>query len=343
MVRTTANYLSRLRVSRLRERAWEILRARLLRSVGSRSSFVSSLLRHPNPWRNPTQQKRLDVWRPSGLGDVLMCTPALRELKRVNPQCHIRLHTEFPSLISGLPYIDEAISPVSCPPRAIRLLYEDVIPPRRHIAEIFGDCLGVYVSDIRPDCVVDAELKDSFITSWRNRPRPHIVLNRRAGPWTPNKDWPDDSWQILIGRLQTWATVIEIGSPSSPDIALAGEYIDLRGRTSLEQLVAAVAAADLHIGPISGPVHIAAAVGTPAVVIYGGYEHPVCSGYPGNISLYTRIRCSPCWLSEPCPFGLECLRMISPQTVETAVHQLSERTQANKTLASLVSTELKTK
>ena len=240
--------------------------------------------------------------RSGAVGDVLMCTPALRELKRVNPGCHVRFHTQFPSLVDGLSYIDEVIYLDSSPPGVIRLTYENIIPPRRHIAEIFGDCLGVRVSDVRPDCVVRPELKESFIASWRDRPRPHIVINRRAGPWTPNKDWPDNSWRILVERLQSWATVIEIGSPSSPELALAEEYIDLRGRTSLEQLVAAIAAADLHIGPMSGPVHIAAAVGTPAVVIYGGYERPECSGYPWNISLYTPIRCSPCWLREPCPY-----------------------------------------
>ncbi len=97
--------------------------------------------------------------------------------------------------------------------------------------------------------------------------------------------------------------------------------------------MAAIGAADLHIGPVSGPVHIAAAVGTPAVVIYGGYEHPVCSGYAGNINLYSPVHCAPCWLVEPCPFALECLRMISPRMVEQSVQELWERTPSKSSVS----------
>jgi ADP-heptose:LPS heptosyltransferase len=204
-------------------------------------------------------------------------------------------------------------------------LYEDLIPPRRHIAKIFGDCLGVRVTDVRPDCIVRSELVDAFTEQWRGLPRPHIVVNRNSSPWTPNKDWPDPLWCDLIARLCTWGTVVEIGSNPPAQSEPSERYIDLRGRSTLEELVAVMAAADLHIGPVSGPVHIAAAMGTPGVVIYGGYEHPVCSGYPSNISLFSSISCSPCWLREPCPFDLKCLRMISPAEVETAVRTLWER------------------
>jgi ADP-heptose:LPS heptosyltransferase len=284
------------------------------------------------PWLIPARQDLIEVRRNGAVGDVLMCTPALRALKRLNPGCYTRFHTKFPSLVDGLPYIDEVVSQEPLPKTVLCLSYEECIPPRRHIAKIFGDCLGIRVNDIRPDCVVHPELTEAFRARWSSYPRPYIVINRRAGPWTPNKDWPDELWQALAERLQDWATVIEIGSPSSPDLALGGKYIDLRGRTSLEELVAAIATADLHIGPISGPVHIAAAVDTPAVVIYGGYEHPECSCYPWNISLYSPLACSPCWLREPCPHGLECLRIISAQVVERSVQVLWERTRQKTTL-----------
>ena len=61
----------------------------------------------------------------------------------------------------------------------------------------------------------------------------------------------------------------------------AGSHVDLRGRTSLPELVAAIAAADLFIAPDTGPMHIAGAVAVPAVVIYGGYMHPNSTAYPG--------------------------------------------------------------
>jgi heptosyltransferase I len=48
----------------------------------------------------------------------------------------------------------------------------------------------------------------------------------------------------------------------------AGSVVDLNGKTSLKQLVAIYAAADLVIAPDSGPVHMATAVGTPVIGLY---------------------------------------------------------------------------
>jgi lipopolysaccharide transport system ATP-binding protein len=87
---------------------------------------------------------------------------------------------------------------------------------------------------------------------------------------------------------------------------------------------------------MSGPVHIAAAAGTPAVVIFGGFEHPVGSSYPGNIDLFTQLPCSPCWLKTPCPYDRECLRRISPEAVLKAAHTLWSQGQTQVALGSVV-------
>jgi ADP-heptose:LPS heptosyltransferase len=166
-------------------------------------------------------------------------------------------------------------------------------------------------------------LVQRFRRAWRDLPRPHVLVQRRAGPYTPNKDWPDDSWRMLIKMTSKTATVIEIGEHIAVgDHFAAPNYIDLRGRTDLRELVASIAAADILVAPVSGPVHIASAVRTPAIVILGGYEHPENTAYPGNKILYTPIECSPCWLKTACPIDRECLRRISPATVKEAIGEL---------------------
>src|SRR5258708_34320441 len=81
---------------------------------------------------------------------------------------------------------------------------------------------------------------------------------------------------------------------------------------------AVVAASDLYVGPVSGPMHIAVAVGTPSVTICGGYESPRglehLAGVKSttNVILSSDLPCSPCWLREPCPIGLKCLNSIAP-------------------------------
>jgi ADP-heptose:LPS heptosyltransferase len=267
----------------------------------------------------------VDVWRRGGIGDVLMCTPALRELKRARPGSRIRLYTDYPSLVGDLPYIDDVMPIEATPPDAVWLEYETRIPPppHLHLSKIIGETLGVEVTDVRPDCVIDPALVARFRAAWQGLQRPHIVINRHASSWTPNKAWPEGHWTELIRRLSQNASVIEVGaSPGMESDDFGDRYVDLRGLTTLEEFVAAIAAADLNLGPMSGPVHIAAAVGKRSVVIIGGYEGPSNAGYPSNIALYTPVECAPCWLDAPCPYGLRCLNVISPDQVERAVWSL---------------------
>jgi len=262
------------------------------------------------------------VCRPRGLGDVLMCTPALRELKRINPSYEVHFYTNYPDVVRGLPYIDHISTTQHRPSHTIWMRYEHATFPSRHLAELLGESIGICVSDVRPDCAVNNELVQRYQNEWKHLPRPHILVQRRASTWFSNKDWPVDYWDKLIMSLLQSCTVIEIGliCLDSPVLHLPN-YIDLRGN-SREELIANIAAADILIAPDSGPVHIAAAVQTPAVVIMGGIILPENTAYDGNKILYTPMPCSPCWLREPCPINRECLRNITPEMVEQAVREI---------------------
>jgi ADP-heptose:LPS heptosyltransferase len=266
------------------------------------------------PWR-----KSIHIYRGAGLGDVLMCTPALRKLKQINPECKIYFYTDYPDLVKGLWYLDAVLSSDKQPPKPMQMGYEDVKIPRRHLSKIMGAKIGVRVEDVKPDCVLDERLAEQFRIAWQKLPRPRILVQRRAGNHTPNKNWPDESWQALLEGLLRTCTIIEIGAMAEVPAISSPHYVDLRDKTSLAELVAAVAAADIFVGPDSGPVHIAAAVKTPAVVILGGYVLPANIEYAGNQILYTPLSCSPCWLKTPCPIDRECLRRIAPEKVKEAI------------------------
>jgi hypothetical protein len=284
---------------------------------------LARVVRWPLPWLAPWHQPELHIERKFGMGDVLMATAALRELKRRNPGCRVTLYTDYGELVEGAPFLDDVRPWPERPANVFWINYERSLPPRRHIARIMGDQLGVAVEDIRPFCRVRPELVERFRREWAGLPRPVVAINRRAGAWTPNKDWPAEHWDALAARLSARGTVVDLGdTPAEATPEPEGSYLDLRGRTPLPELVAAIAAADVLVAPMTGTVHIAAAVGVPSVVIYGGYEHPDCSAYPGNINLYSPVECSPCWLRTPCPVGKKCLHQIAPEQVEAAVDQL---------------------
>ncbi|MBV8900352.1 MAG: glycosyltransferase family 9 protein, partial [Verrucomicrobia bacterium] len=303
------------------------IRKALTRSFLRRSGPIARLLLYPTSlgrpvWNRPT----LDLARDIGLGDVLMCTPVLRELKRRHPQCHVRFYTEYGPLVDGLPYIDQVLPYKETPPGALYLAYEDAVPPEVHLSRILGDKLGLNVIDTRPDCVVRDDLADGYRQLFAPLPRPRVVFLRRAGFWTPNKNWPDPNWVELITSLARNATVIEIGQKNEGAGAIISpNYVDMRGKTSLEELAALISVADLYVGPVSGPMHIAVAAGTPSVTICGGYESPRGLKHsPGvksttNVFLSSDLPCAPCWLREPCPIGLKCLTAISPAQVGNAI------------------------
>ena len=97
-------------------------------------------------------------------------------------------------------------------------------------------------------------------------------------PWSsnPRKEWPAERFQELIRRLtsQTGLRVVVIGGPDErrqvPAVLPQGAAAaDLVGRLTLTQLAALLQCAALLVSNDSGPVHLAASVGTPTVVLFG--------------------------------------------------------------------------
>jgi lipopolysaccharide heptosyltransferase I len=157
-------------------------------------------------------------------------------------------------------------------------------------------------------------------TSW-------VAMNVSAR-W-PTKRWPAASFAEVADRLQQegCGAVVMIGGPDErADVAaVSGKMktpaIDLAGATTVELLPALLSKASLLITNDSGPMHIAAAVGTPVVALFGPTSAVRTGPYGlGHRVLTTELSCRPC-LSQTCqnPVQLECLTRISPEQVFAAV------------------------
>ena len=96
--------------------------------------------------------------------------------------------------------------------------------------------------------------------------------------------------------------------------------INLAGKTSLPQLVALLQRADLVISGDSGPMHIAAAVGTPLIAIHGPTDPPLSGPVsPTATILRSAIWCSPCYNARDTAdcrfFTTQCMKNILPAQV----------------------------
>ena len=149
-----------------------------------------------------------------------------------------------------------------------------------------------------------------------------------------SKRWPIPYWASLIDKLirEQNAQVILTGALddkpliSSVTRQMKEHVIDLAGKTSLSQLAALLKQANLVIGGDSGPMHIAAAVGTPLIAIHGPTD-PALSGpvSPTATVLRSDIWCSPCYNAKGTAdcrfFTTQCMKNILPVQVLAVVQE----------------------
>lgn len=98
--------------------------------------------------------------------------------------------------------------------------------------------------------------------------------------------------------------------------------ISMVGKTTLKSLAAMIKRCHLFITNDSGPMHIAAAVGTPIVAIFGSTDPNETSPLSGNYKIVRKsVDCSPCWKRE-CPTDHKCMELIGVSDVMNAVMEM---------------------
>ena len=105
-------------------------------------------------------------------------------------------------------------------------------------------------------------------------PREKTWVGCIIGASTPDKTWPLERWESLIGTLEKRGlTPVLLGGPgaeaeAAAQVASAG-CLNLAGKTKLPELAQTVARCAVVIGADTGPLHLAVAVGTPVIGLYG--------------------------------------------------------------------------
>jgi ADP-heptose:LPS heptosyltransferase len=91
------------------------------------------------------------------------------------------------------------------------------------------------------------------------------------------------------------------------------------GKLSLRQTAELMAGAGVVIGNDSGLAHIAAAVGTPTVMIFGPTPDASLAPFPPNARILRSVLpCEPCWFQDrfrACAGRIDCLKGVDIQTV----------------------------
>lgn len=149
---------------------------------------------------------------------------------------------------------------------------------------------------------------------------PYVVL--APGTNWASKCWPTTHFAELADKLYDNNIIpVIIGGPN--DSRLAQDIIskakippiDLTGKTSLKQLAYIIKKAQVFIGGDTGPMHLAVAVETKVVTLFGPTDPKRNGPYGENHKvLLAPQSCQGCW-QRTCPKNIDCLASISADRV----------------------------
>ena len=177
----------------------------------------------------------------------------------------------------------------------------------------------------------DRQAARRILAERRIAPDQRVVGLNPSATFGPAKQWFPERYAALGDRLSRTlgATIVIFGGPSDRDLGarIAGmmttRAVDLSGRTRLGEAMALIARCDAFVTNDSGLMHVAAALNTPLVAVFGS-TNPVTTGpfSPTSRVVRSAIACSPC-MQPVCPLDhMNCMRNISVEMVAEAVEGL---------------------
>jgi heptosyltransferase-3 len=174
-------------------------------------------------------------------------------------------------------------------------------------------------------------LVNDLYSSWRGNDQTEVKRWVTINPFSrwAYKEWTDDKWVQIVDWL--WrnfkiATVI-VGSEAERKRAgelastCIGKVSNLAGKTSLVELAALLSLSSLHVGVDSAAPHIAAAVGTPTITLYGPSDWQEWAPVGDqHLVIASEMSCAPCNKKGCDNQGWsKCLEELTVDTVEKKI------------------------
>ena len=203
---------------------------------------------------------------------------------------------------------------------------------RRLVSRIFE--IGI-PDEVSPTLVVPAEAHENASRLLADAEPPLIGVHLSGG--RAIKQWPPERFAEVARRLieTTGATIVLTGGAADRTLVEAAKatlpasrVIDIAGHVDLLTLAGVVERLDLLVTGDTGPMHLAVAVGTPLVAVFGPSD-PARYGPRGPYDRVVRIDlpCSPCNRIRLPPARCightpDCLALIGPDRVFAAAREV---------------------
>ena len=212
---------------------------------------------------------RILVKRSGALGDVVLTTPVVRELRHRHPDAHITVLTRHPAVYQDNPHVN-AIN--SSDPESAYDLHIDLDSayekdPTTHIVlaymrAAFGDTFRIPAE--MAERVFQQELFSS-LPQFKRTVDKRVVLVHGAGATWRNRMHSAAFWIKVHALLKAEKfKTVSIGGPADH----GGGSVDLRGQLSLHGLWRMVKQSGVYLGSDSGPLHVAGATDRPVIGLF---------------------------------------------------------------------------
>ena len=209
-----------------------------------------------------------------------------------------------------------------------------------HLVSVLGASSEVVAPQLRVTPEEKAQFQTSFIPGGSQEPVIRLGLNPGA-EYGGAKRWPEDRYiEVAVSLHETTGCQwILFGGPGDRALTERIEVgirqrlshphganhvvVNLAGRTRLRELMAGLASCRALLTNDSGPMHVAAALGTPVIVPFGSTSPELTApGIPGKPGPHHFLRvttpCAPCFLRE-CPVDFRCMTGIGADAVTAAI------------------------
>ncbi|MGQ0816286.1 MAG: glycosyltransferase family 9 protein [Gemmatimonadota bacterium] len=160
------------------------------------------------------------------------------------------------------------------------------------------------------------------------------LIGMVPGSNAPSRTWPADCFAAVAEELSRDGRVVVFGSSAEAErtrMVARDVAMDLGGRTDLPMLAAGLAECELVISNDTGPLHLAAAVGTRTISLWGAGNPAETGPPPGHVIMRdARLPCLEC-VKNVCPRKgrgymlerayMECMHLITADAIITAARQ----------------------
>lgn len=298
-----------------------------------------ALLQGPREGR----RRRVVVRRRFAIGDTIWATPVVSAARARYPERDIVAVTDATQVFHRNPDADLVVT-TAFRPREDDLFidldgaYE--ADRSAHILEAYRAAAGFPVGQVRPSLHPGEDdyrpvLETLEKLGWQAAGVERVVAAHMASA-SPDRIWPERHWKRILEELLSdrRVGVIFVGGPDDLDpgslalpAAVMPRTLSVRNRDQLLMTAAAIAIADLFVGPDSGLSHVAAAVGTRGVILYGMADPKTRLPLDGSaVGIWSDAECRGCLHDLPADRAplcrLEqavCMERIDPALVQERV------------------------